>query len=63
MRLSTLVDTTLKVFKIDENFSCWTNNGFIAVKKKNFKNDKEKAYQYMQELIEKYKKVENITLN
>lgn len=45
-------------FKIDKDFDNWTNDGFIAVKKNDFKNNKEKAYKYMQELIEKYKKVD-----
>lgn len=46
--------------KIDGDFDITKNYGFIAVKKKDFKNNRQEAYKFMQGLAEDYRKASDM---
>lgn len=52
--------STSKTIEIDSSFDIDKNFGFIAVKKKDFKNNRKKAYEFMQSIVEEYKKANEI---
>lgn len=49
-----------ETIKIDSDFSIENNYGFIAVKKRVFKNNRQKAYEFMQGLAKDYKRASEL---
>lgn len=53
--------TTSRTREIDSDFDITKNYGFIAVKKKDFKNNRQEAYKFMQGLAEDYERTFDIS--